>query len=233
MAAPDSVHHRRHLAEDEKAGSRHPDQPEIDERRERRRRRDAVGKDQQPMAEPAPEAERGEQQPTRDVRAAIARSKAQTARARRRRRAAYRSASPRADRRRRDSAWRGCRAHSRTSPPARSQHGPMHRAETRMHHEQHAEKAGDDGQHAMPANPFAEQRPGKRRDQQRREKEDGDGLVELEISQRDEIEPRGDDHERRADDLDQRLRRAERRLEGERPQHDGAEHRRGRRSGTR
>ena len=63
IAAPDSVHSVGTSTEDEKAGGRHPDQSEIDERREHRSRRDAMGKDQQPMPEAAPEAERGEQHP--------------------------------------------------------------------------------------------------------------------------------------------------------------------------
>ena len=68
------------------------------------------------------------------------------------------------------------------------QHRPMQRTETGVHHEQHAEEASDDRYHAMPADPFVQQRPGKGAQQQGREKEDGDRLVELQIAQRDEAE---------------------------------------------
>jgi hypothetical protein len=50
-----------------------------------------------------------------------------------------------------------------------------------MHHQQHAEEARDDRHHAMPADPFVEQRSRQKRDKQRGEEEDGDGLIELEI----------------------------------------------------
>ncbi len=106
----------------------------------------------------------------------------------------------------------------------REQHGPMHRADARMHHQQHADEAGGDGEHAMPTDPFIEQGPGQCRDQQRRQEEDGDGLVELEIAQRQEIESRGHHHQHGAQDLQHGPLRAERRLEGERPERDRAEH---------
>ena len=93
-----------------------------------------------------------------------------------------------------------------------------------MHHQQHAEEARDDREHAMPADPLAEQRPGEPRDQERREEEDGDGLVELEISEREKVETRRHHHQRRAKNLNHRFRRTERGRECQRPQHHGAEH---------
>jgi hypothetical protein len=42
----------------------------------------------------------------------------------------------------------------------------------------------------MPADPFVQQRPRKESDQEGREKEDGDRLIELQISERNEVETR-------------------------------------------
>ena len=92
-----------------------------------------------------------------------------------------------------------------------------------MHHKEHAEEAGHHRHHAMPADPFVEKRPSKGCDYERREKEDGDGLIKLKVSQRDEVEAGGYDHQPGAEPLHQRLGRAKRGGEREGPQHGGAE----------
>ena len=53
----------RNVAKYEKAKAGHEDEAEIGERRQNRRGRMAMGEDQEPMAEPAPQPKRGEQQP--------------------------------------------------------------------------------------------------------------------------------------------------------------------------
>ena len=79
-----------------------------------------------------------------------------------------------------------------------------------MHHKEHAEEAGHHRHHAMPADPFVEKRPSKGCDYERREKELGDGLIKLKVSQRDEVEAGGYDHQPGAEPLHQRLGRAKR-----------------------
>ena len=163
-------------------------------RRKRRGRRDAVRKDQQPMSEPAPEAERGKQQPYGDV---LRRHPGGEREGHQHDGAGKRRVSLRHLRRivGGEVARRQIVERVAERGDERDQHRPMQRAESGMHHQKHAEEACEDRHHAMPANPFVQQRPGKERDQQRREKEDGDRLVELQVSQRDEIEPGGDDHD--------------------------------------
>jgi hypothetical protein len=72
--------------------------------------------------------------------------------------------------------------------------------------------------------PFVQKWSGEGRDHQGREEEDGDGLVELEISERNEIEAGGHNHEAGAEPLHQRLGGTERGGQRKRPQHRRAKH---------
>ena len=182
-----------------------------------------MGEDEQPVPKPAPETERGKEQPYRQ--------------------AFRRRPHGKCERHQHDGAGKrrvGLRHLRRIvggkvargqivervaeGGDERDQHRPMQRADAWMHHQQHAKEARDDRHHAMPADPFMEQRSGEKRDEEWGEEEDGDGLIELEILQRDEIEPRCADHDQGPDDLHQGLFRAEGRLEGEGPEGRGAEH---------
>ena len=175
------------------------------------------------MAEPAPKAERGQQQPLRDGLGRMPHGQRRRCPKSPPRPAAYRSASLKPGRTRRDSAWRDCTARSPRSRPAPAA-SPDALADARMHYQQHAQEPDENGEHAVPADPLIEQRPGQRRDQEQREKEDGDGLIELEVLDATKLNPVVTTIESGAQHLQHRLGRAERGSQRERPQHDGAEH---------
>ena len=85
----------------------------------------------------------------------------------------------------------------------------MQAADARMHDDEHADEAGEDRHHAPPADPFAEERSGEQRDDERRHEHDRDGLVETQVAQGEEVAGRRRHHEKRAQQFELELARAQ------------------------
>src|SRR5262249_25237583 len=86
----------------------------------------------------------------------------------------------------------------------REQGGRMKPAEARARHDQHADEAGADRRPAPPAHPLAQHRSRQHRHEKRRREDDRQRLVELEPSQREDVEDGRDQQQGRAPDLQQR-----------------------------
>lgn len=190
----------RHVAEDEIAEADHTEQLEIEEWRHAGCWRQSVGEDQQVVPEPAERAETREQQPLHGARrpnpVGICERNAEN-------RARQQRIEQRDERRieGREFARQQHEQRIRQHGQQRHAEGPVNLREARAHDDQDTGEADQNGEHPFPADPLAEKRPGKRRYDERREERDGDGLVEAQISDRDEVAGGARNHQKGSRDL--------------------------------